>query len=61
LKEVKKSRRLKPYRVYRGVSRFKVECRNFSGVLEIPCNWVKDGFCGIDAGKCNVVLLVGSE
>ena len=35
----------------------KVRCRhNFA--VELPCNFVKEGFCGIDARPCRIEELV---
>jgi len=28
-----------------------------SVVASLPCNWVKEGFCGVDAKKCNIKIL----
>ncbi len=30
-----------------------MECRHCARVV-VPCNWVKEGSCGIDAGHCEV-------
>jgi hypothetical protein len=38
--------------------KYTVECRHLKDVaLELPCNYVKDGFCGIDGRRCNLVLV----
>jgi hypothetical protein len=35
-----------------------VECRHLDGVtLVLPCNWVVDGFCGVDGRKCSIRVL----
>jgi hypothetical protein len=31
----------------------KVECRRSYGI-ELPCNWVVNGFCGADAQPCEI-------
>jgi hypothetical protein len=32
-----------------------VSCRHFKNVwLKLPCNWSKDGFCGVDGRECDV-------
>lgn len=35
----------------------RVTCRHYEGALTLPCNYVKEGFCGIDACRCNIVIL----
>ena len=38
-----------------------IECRHLKDVsLELPCNYAKDGFCGIDGRKCNIVQITKS-
>ena len=37
--------------------KYAVVCRHFEGELHLPCNWVKDGFCGVDAKKCDITIL----
>lgn len=32
-------------------------CRHFESKA-LPCNWVKDGFCGVDARRCIIVEVV---
>jgi hypothetical protein len=40
--------------------KFKVSCRFKQEItLYLPCNWVKEGFCGINGKKCNIVILEG--
>jgi hypothetical protein len=37
------------------LARHFVRCRCSGKVaLELPCNWVKDGFCGVDARQCKI-------
>jgi len=36
--------------------KFQVECRHGQFLLYLPCNWVKDGFCGADGKKCNAKI-----
>jgi hypothetical protein len=32
-----------------------VECAcRYSDDIELPCDWMSDGFCGADARKCDV-------
>jgi hypothetical protein len=33
------------------MERDKFRCRRFADKT-LPCNWVKDGFCGVDARRC---------
>jgi len=37
--------------------RLRVACRHLNGTLTLPCNYVRDGFCGIDAHRCDIVIL----
>jgi len=37
--------------------KYRVKCRYCVSKLYLPCNWVKDGFCGVDAKKCDMVII----
>lgn len=34
-----------------------VKCRR-GFTVELPCNWVNSGFCGVDGRKCRIVRVV---
>lgn len=41
--------------------KYRVECRHYSGVLTLPCNYVSAGFCGVDGRRCDVAILAREE